>query len=146
MNSHFQNALDRASNGALVHIATGQALPLGGRGGELTVVAGSVWLTRLGDPADHVIERGERMLLRGADRAVIEPTYSGATATVRWHPRRAHRLSTVLFAAPLRALAVVAGRAAAGFAALARHAAASARRAQGCLSVGNSIASSAALK
>jgi len=42
--------------------------------------------------------------------------------------------------------AFVAGLAASGFAALARNAAASARRAQGCISAGDSMASSGALK
>ena len=145
MNSHTLQILDRSHGGALVHLAIGQALRLGRAGGELSVVSGSIWLTRDGDPDDHVIERGGRMRVRGTDRAVVEALHPGATATVRWQPRP-QALAAVLFAAPLRALAALAERAAAGFAALARIAAASARRAQGCIAGADSIASSGALK
>ena len=113
MNSHLTHAPDRsAASGNLVHLTTGQAVPLGRFGGELAVVAGSVWLTRDGDPADHVIERGERIRVSAADHAVIEALHPAAT----------------------------------GFEALARSAAASAWRAQGCIAGGDSIASSGALK
>ena len=151
MNSHLTHAPDRSTaSGNLVHLTTGQAVPLGRFGGELAVVAGSVWLTRDGDPADHVIERGERIRVSAADQAVIEALHPAATATVRWQPHRqrfsALRFSAVLWAAPLRALAALARRAATGFEALARSAAASAWRAQGCIAGGDSIASSGALK
>ena len=66
-------------------------------------------------------------------------------ATVRWNPRRQSFVG-VLFAAPLRGLAFAAGLMATGFAALARSAASMASRAQGCISTGDSMASSGALK
>lgn len=151
MNSHLVPPSDRSiARGELVHLTPGQAVPLGHFGGELAVVVGSIWLTRDGDPADHVIERGERIRVGAADHAVIEALHPGATATVRWQPGAqrfaALRVSTLLLAAPLRALAALARRAAAGFEALARSAAASAWRAQGCIAGADSIASSGALK
>ena len=121
------------------------AAHLGRLGGELTVLDGRVWLTRANDLGDHFVETGERVRLAVDDNAVIEPAHSGTGVTVRWSPRRQSFVGAVL-AEPLRGVAFLAGRLAAGFAALARSAAASACRAQGCISAGDSIASSGALK
>ncbi len=122
-----------------------EAVPLGRLGGELTVLDGRVWLTRDGDLGDHFIEPGERVRVGIAEHAVIEPARSGETVTLRWNPRRQSFVGALL-AEPLRGLAFLAGLAARGFAALARSAAASASRAQGCISGGDSMASSGALK
>ena len=127
------------------HIAPGHALHLGRLGGELTVVEGRVWLTRDGDLGDHVIEPGQRVRLAVDDNAVIESAETGQRITVRWNARRQSLLGA-LAEAPLRGLAFLTGLAATGFAALARSAAASASRAQGCISGGDSMASSGALK
>ena len=127
------------------HLAAGEALHLGRLGGELSVVDGRVWLTRDGDLGDHFLEPGERLRLAVGDNAVIEPARAGEGTSVRWNPRRQSFFGALL-AEPLRGLAFLAGLAAAGFAALARSAAASASRAQGCISGGDSIASSGALK
>jgi len=121
------------------------AVHLGRLGGELTVLDGRVWLTRANDLGDHFVEAGERVRLAVDDNAVIEPARRGARVTVRWNPRRQNFFGAVL-AEPLRGVAFLAGRLAAGFAALARSAAASACRAQGCISGGDSMASSGALK
>ena len=126
-------------------VARGQALQLGRLGGELTVVEGRVWLTRDGDPGDHRIDAGQRVRLGVAEDAVIESWDSGEPVVVRWNPRR-QTFFGALLAEPLRGLAFVARFAAGGFAALARSAAASASRAQGCISGGDSMASSGALK
>ena len=121
------------------------AVHLGRLGGELTVVEGRVWLTRDNDLGDHVVEPGERLRIAVGDNAVIEPVCRDATVTLRWTPRRQTFIGALL-AEPLRGLAFLAGLAAGGFAALARSAAASASRAQGCISGGDSMASSGALK
>jgi hypothetical protein len=116
-------------------LAPGQAMHLGRLGGELTVIEGRVWLTRDGDLGDHVIEPGERIRLAVDDNAVVEALHAGQTLTLRWNPRRQSFLGALL-AEPLRGLAFLADVAARGFAALARKAAASASRAQGCIASG----------
>jgi hypothetical protein len=126
-------------------IGAGEALHLGHLGGELVAVDGSIWLTRDGDLGDHVIEPGERVRLAVGENAVIEPARSGTTVAVQWNPRR-QSFAGALLAGPLRALALLTGLAADGLAALARSAAESASRAQGCICGGDSIASSGALK
>ena len=131
--------------GSQRRIEPGQALPLGRLGGELSVLQGRVWLTRDGDLGDHLVESGERVRLGVAENAVIESWDSGQPVVVRWNPRR-QTFFGALLAEPLRGLAFVTRLAAGGFAALARSAAARASRAQGCISGGDSMASSGALK
>ena len=126
-------------------VEAGQALSLGRLGGELSVLQGRVWLTRDGDLGDHRVDSGERVRLGVAENAVIESWDSGQAVVVRWNPRR-QRVFGALRVGPLRGLAFVARLAAGGFAALARSAAASASRAQGCINAGDSMASSGALK
>lgn len=136
--------MNTQSNSTLRRLAPGQALHLGHLGGELRADA-RLWLTRGGDLGDHFVEPGERVRIAVGENAVIEPARTGASATVRWSPRR-QSFFGALAAEPLRGLAFVAGLAARGFAALARSAAASASRAQGCIGSGDSMASSGALK
>lgn len=124
---------------------SGEALHLGRLGGELSVVAGRVWLTRDGDLGDHFVEAGERVRLEVDENAVIESARTGDAITVRWNPRRQSFLGAVV-EAPLRGLAFLMALAAAGLGALARSAAASASRAQGTIAGGDSMASSGALK
>jgi Protein of unknown function (DUF2917) len=126
-------------------LAAGRAVKLDRLGGELTAIDGRVWLTRDRDLGDHFIEPGERVLLAAGENAVIEAAQPGRSVTVRWNARRQSFFGALL-AEPLRGAAFVTGLAARGFAALARKAAASASRAQGCISGGDSIASSGALK
>lgn len=137
--------MNAQSNRTLQRVASGEALQLGRLGGELAVVEGRVWLTRDGDLGDHVIEPGQRVRLGVRENAVIEPARTGETVTVRWYPRRQSFFGAVA-EAPLRGLAGLAGLAAGGFAALARSAAASASRAQGCIHGADSVACSGALK
>ena len=147
MNAQLNRVPSAASGGAGVErrIEAGQALPLGRLGGELSVLQGRVWLTRDGDLGDHRVESGERVRLGVAENAVIESSDSGQAVVLRWNPRRQTFFGTLL-AEPLRGLAFVTRLMAGGFAALARRAAASASRAQGCISAGDSMASSGALK
>ena len=145
MNTHSElNPLRTAGNTTLA-LSSGQALRLGRLGGELTVLKGRVWLTRDNDLGDHRVEAGERLLLAVGENAVIGPWDAGHGVSVQWKPRRQGFFGAVL-AEPLRALAWGLGGLAGGFSALARSAAASASRAQGCISGGDSMASSGALK
>ena len=136
-----------------LNLDPGRAAWIGGRAGELTVLAGRVWLTRDGDLADHVLERGARVNVGWAERAVVESWERDQSAMLQWRPVERRSASQALVAGALRGLAFfaagVAGvlaRAEGGFAALARSAASSARRAQGCITPGDSMASSGALK
>ena len=147
MNAQLDRSPDAASAelGATCRIDARHAMRLSRLGGELSVVQGRVWLTRACDLGDHLVEPGQRVRLGVAENAVIESWDREQAVVVRWHPRR-QAFFGALLAEPLRALAFVAGRAAEGFAAVARSAAASASRAQGCISAGDSMASSGALK
>lgn len=145
MNTHSELSSRRAVANTTLALATGQAMHLGRLGGELTVLEGRVWLTRDSDLGDHRVEAGERLRLAVGENAVIEPWDAGHAVSVQWKPRRQGFFGAVL-AEPLRALAWALGALAGGFSALARSAAASASRAQGCISGGDSMASSGALK
>ena len=137
--------MNAQSNRTVCRLAAGEALHLGRLGGDLVVVDGRVWLTRDGDLGDHVVEPGRKIRLAVNENAVIESARSGATVTVRWYPRRQSFVGA-LAEEPLRGLAFLTGLVARGFVALARSAAASASRAQGCINGGDSMASSGALK
>jgi len=140
-----RNPLRSTSADELRRVEPGQALHLGRLGGELTVVEGRVWLTRDGDLGDHVVEPGQHVRLAVNDNAVIEPWQRSEGVVLRWNPRRQGLIGAV-FAGPLLGLAFATRLLAGGFAALARTAAASASRAQGCISGADSIASSGTLK
>lgn len=113
----------------------GQARRVGRGAGELTVLAGRVWLTGQGDGEDRVLVTGERLRLEAADTVVMEAFDRSRHASVTWQPRAsvfAHLGLRELFGA--------------AFAALARKAAPRARRAHGSISCGDSMACSGALK
>jgi len=108
----------------------------------LLAVGARLWVTRDGDPADHVLGAGERLFARRGDRLVVGAFDRDTRAA--WELQRAgraqawpRRLVGVGFDAAARALRGVAD----GFAALARSAAAIACRAQGCIKAGDSMAS-----
>lgn len=135
-----------AIGGELHRLQAGKALRLDRNGGELTVLDARVWLTRDGEPGDHFVEPGQSLHLGMDENAVIEAARPGQDVTLRWKPQGQRSAAGAVFVEPLRFVARVARLAAAGFAALARSAAASARRAQGCISDTDSMASSGALK
>lgn len=119
--------------------------------GALTVLGGRVWLTRRGDIDDHILDAEQRLHLAGGDGAVIEAWQPAAGATLRWtpdpQPRPRVSFLTTAAAGSLALLAGLSARAARGlagaalgFGALARRAASSARRAQGCIPIGDSMA------
>jgi len=135
--------------------------------GWLQVQRGAVWLTRSGDPDDHVLRPGQRLWLRPGDAVVAEPWCAGQAVALAWSAgeagpagpamadgigpdqvplrRRGAGLAVVLGGAgarPLAALRGLLGRLARAWAA--RSAAPSARCAQGRIKAGESIASSGA--
>lgn len=119
----------------ILSLPAGEARRVGEGAGELTVLRGRVWLTGRcgpGDGSDRVLSPGDSLRLTDGDGAVVESWRRGEGAVLRWQPR-AQRLG-------------LAGFAGAFLAALARNAASSASRAQGCISAGDSIASSGAVK
>lgn len=78
----------------------------------ILVQTGSVWVTRDGDRADHVLAEGQRMTV-GNDGAVVVLALRGARVSVD-APRRAHgplsRLARGLKASYLRGMRRLAGR------------------------------------
>jgi len=84
MNSQFYE-----SHGAVLpaRVSTRWAEPvrLPGRGGELRVHSGAVWLTRRGDPQDVVLHAGERLNVRPGDDALFEQWARDVPALVEWH-------------------------------------------------------------
>jgi len=110
---------------------------------------GALWVTRSGDPEDHVLARGERLAVARGDDLVLQAWRRDQPAVWDWQPRTApagHGLRRELPAwAWARAARALRG-AAEGLAALARHAADRACRAQGCIKAGDSIASAGALQ
>lgn len=116
------------------HLDAGHAERLDRAPGELTVLKGRVWVTGQGDGEDQVLSRGERLHIVAGMDVVVEPWDRAQGAVLHWAPQRRGA----------RALGL---RALAGgfFAALARRAASSASRAQGCIRAGDSIASSGAV-
>jgi hypothetical protein len=147
--------LSLASAAHTRRLTAGSAVRLARGGGELTVIEGRVWFTRgghTGDTGDHRLEAGQRLRLVAGQDAVIEAWDRDQGALVRWEPRSQGAIAAAQTLV-LRGLAFFAGEAAAalrglagGLAALARSAASSASRAQGCISAGDSIACSGALK
>lgn len=119
------------------------------RAGALHVASGTVWLTRSGELDDHVLSAGASLRLAPGQRVWVQPWTEGERARLCWRvdqppPRGARwRLPA---ARVLRGLAVVFVAAGARLADWARTAEARARRAQGCIAAGESIASSGALQ
>lgn len=119
------------------------------RGGELHVSAGQVWLTQSSRWDDLVLSRGEHIRLAAGQDVVAEPWQAGNSARLTWCADQPSRPVDVLRAALARVLRGAAGGVdafGARLAAWARSADASARRAQGSMACGESIASSGALQ
>jgi Protein of unknown function (DUF2917) len=102
----------------------------------LTAVGARLWVTREGDPADHVLAPGERLALARGERVILGSWDSEQPAQGLWRPASAVRPAGYRFF----------DRAAGLFAALARSAASIASRAQGRISAGDSIVSAGTLR
>ena len=111
----------------------------------LDALAGMLWVTRQGDPADYVLAPGERLALARGDRVTVGALHAKAPALWDWRPAappvRRYRLARTALALAFGVAARALRGAADGLAALARSAAAIACRAQGCIKAGESIAS-----
>ena len=69
-----------------LQLASGQVIALGHSGGDIAVIAGRVWLTRSGDPSDHVLGAGE-VLKVGSGGTVVESWNRNAPAVIAWQPK-----------------------------------------------------------
>jgi len=119
------------------------------QGAWLVAREGTLWVTRRGDPDDHVLVRGERLAVARGDDLVLQAWRRDQPAVWDWQPRPApsgYRLRRALPAWAWAGTARTLRGVAEGFAALARNAAARACRAQGCISAGDSIASAGTLQ
>ena len=116
---------------------------------RLRVRGGTVWVTRGGDPQDHVLSSGECLAIDRGDDLVLQAWRNDAPAVWDWQPLAARPRQRLRRAVPAWAWSRWARAlrgAADGFAALARSAAANASRAQGCISAGESIAAGGAVQ
>lgn len=142
LHTHQSAALRRACRGTLDGEQAQQWRVR--RAGSLRVEgAGALWLTRRGDLADHVIETGSAVRLAAGDQVAVSAWRGGQVVAWHWQPDAPagdalQRLGVAL----LRGLAATLE----AWAARARSAAASASRAHGCMTAGDSIAASGALK
>lgn len=120
------------------------------QGGWLVVDAGRVWLTRDGGSDDHVLAAGGRLWLARGQQVVAEPWQAGEPVALRWcrdavgdQPRGlAGGLPGLAWAGLARGLRA----GAAALAAAARSAEARARRSQGAIASGESMACSGAVQ
>lgn len=139
------NALFQPCRAATFQVPRERPLTIDARGGELAVLHGRVWLTRASDPLDYVLEAGERIHVDAHRQVVVSAWDRSEWPTLAWQPdardpAAAHFGWRALRVGAFAALALLASgtaaalrRAEAGFAALARSAASSANRAQGCI-------------
>jgi hypothetical protein len=112
---------------------------------------GDIWVTRSGDLDDHMLARGERLALARGDDVVVEALRRDMPAVWDWQPRAAsaYGLRRELLAwGSARTARALRGAAVffEGLAAQARSAAARACRAQGCINMGDSMASAGTLQ
>ena len=118
--------------------------------GWLQVQCGPVWITRTGDPQDHVLADGESLHLVAGEQVLAEPWQAGGTARLAWQtaaPAPACARPSLGQRGAVGGWRRLAGALRAGVAGLAwaaRSAAAKAMRAQGSMAAGDSIASSGA--
>ena len=114
--------------------------------GWIAVQAGRAWLTRDGDFDDHVLTTGDRLWLERGDAVTVEAWRQGEPAWLAWRPEPVQPLALVFAGTLARTVARGARGLAGRLLVLARSAEASARRAQGSICAGESIASAGALQ
>ena len=115
----------------------------------LRVLGGQVWITRVGDPDDHVLTQGQSLAVGRGERLWLSAWQPGQSAQWDIEPAARPARYALLRAALALVLGVVVRAlrgAAAGLEALARSAASTANRAQGCIKAGDSIASAGQLQ
>jgi hypothetical protein len=84
MNTQANPLRRGVSGGSLQTLRAGHVLPLGSAGGRLDVLHGRVWLTRAGDPDDHLVETGESFHVPANGRALVEAWDDEAPALFAW--------------------------------------------------------------
>ena len=67
--------------------------------GRLAVCAGRVWVTRAGDPTDHVLEAGQTLIVSANDDVVVEPWRGGAPTRLLWRSDQPPALAARAFGA-----------------------------------------------
>lgn len=77
--------VSKAGSDAL-ELASGTVLALGSGGGDIAVISGRVWLTRSGDPSDHVLAAGEALRV-GRGGALVESWSRNTPASIEWRRR-----------------------------------------------------------
>ncbi len=87
MNTQQSSLLALADPEALRALPNGHVVALGTGGGEVCILSGQVWLTRSGDPDDHVLGAGESFQVRGEGEALVEAWGPGELALIAWRPR-----------------------------------------------------------
>jgi len=102
---------------------------------------GTLWVTRSGDPEDHVLADGERLAVARGDDLVLQAWRHDAPAVWDWQALPDYGLRRAVPAWAWERAARALRGAADGLAALARSAAAKASRAHGCISAADSMAS-----
>jgi len=111
----------------------------------LTALGGRLWVTRDGDLNDYVLDAGQRVAVARGDQVMVGAWEPGHTAQWTWTPvaapQRRYGLLRAAVALAFGAAARALRGAADALATLARSAASIAKRAQGCISCGDSIAS-----
>lgn len=120
------------------------------RAGRLVVRSGRAWITRQGDPDDHVLSAGDAMDLAADERVVLEPWQGGTPVRLSWcsaqRPASVLRAADALRGTTLRWAARSLAAAGERLTTWARKAAASASRPHGAMPCGESSASSGALQ
>ena len=76
-----------------------EALRLDRGGGRLTVLGGSIWLTRSDDASDYLVECAETFTVSPGDSVVIEVASTGQEAIVHWQAQRPPGAAVPRFAA-----------------------------------------------
>jgi hypothetical protein len=85
MNTHSTSTGAAASDAPLRAVRKGSVVALGSAGGRLDVVRGFVWLTRSGDPEDHLLGVGQSVRIPPSGRVLIEG-WADEPALVDWQP------------------------------------------------------------
>ena len=65
----------------------GHVVALGAGGGQVSILAGRVWLTSGSDPDDHVLGAGETFEVRDSGPTLVEAWSRGDPALIAWRPR-----------------------------------------------------------